>query len=358
MQSIRETGSIELIKVIIHVIDHKNNDQAQISPVDINVSTLPPKIRNFIKEHIRTSIDNNESKLAKFTHRGTVVQDLINEMIVDPQQFFVAHSQQIANSLFESTPATASSGCLIVSIYSNTIETFAAIIKLDKHDSFTFTQKSKSAPIELLVDGNGVPNPDRNSKLHKIAIIRNTDVITDEELPSKPGLLILDKQVSDFSQYFYQDFLDAEFLMSNARKSEKLIVGISKYLKEVPELDTIQGFQIVQTYGRKIYAREEFTVDESARQIFSPFFEGKPERLNQVVQNLETALLVEGIGDNNLRGEMTSKIERLLGFKKIKTRENVYIRIPAEIFATKVEITDSINTDGQDILIKDVHLID
>jgi hypothetical protein len=352
---IRETGSIELLKVIVHIIDHHNSQAADKSQADIIVNTMNVKVKTFIQEHIRLSIQNNDSRLAKYTIRETVVQNLVNDIIIDPNQHFIINSQHIADSLFKVLPKTATPGCIIIALYTNVLEHFIAIIKLDKHDNFAYQHKPNGS-IDLEFRGTGLPSPDKRSRLHKLAVLRSTNNITDQQWDTKPGLLILDKQVADFSKFFYESFLESTFLMSDATKSEKLISGLDKYLKTVPELSVVENFNIVQSYGRKIINREEFTIDESAKQIFSPFFENNIVRLNAVVEGLEQALINEGIGDNNLRGEITPKIERLLGFKRIRTTEKILISVPSDQFNTKVEITDSRFGDGKDILIKNIHL--
>jgi len=126
-------------------------------------------------------------------------------------------------------------------------------------------------------------------------------------------------------------------------------------LKASPAINATQKTLVLKSFGNKIVNGEEFTVDEAARQILSPYFV-EPKSLEVEIERLERTVLEQGIGDTNLRGVMTQKIEKMLGIIKYKTTENITIHVPSEYVDTKVEIKPSEHGDGQDILIKDVHI--
>ncbi|PKG23919.1 nucleoid-associated protein [Niallia nealsonii] len=353
MEIMREVGSIELLKGIVHVIDHKESSRAEKSQDEFDVKNLVPEINKFITEHIRTSVQNQESKLAKFENRQTRVQELINGMLQQPEVNFVKSSQLIANHLFAATPQSAAAGCIVVVEYTNTLENLIAIIKLDKNDAIAY-EKNNLGNYELILKGTSLPLPNKKSKLQKCAIIRDTTTITDLEWDTKPGLIVLDKQVADFSTFFYRDFLKSNFLLTDTHKSEKLMDGIVKYLNIDAKLDYHQQHTVLQSFGNKIINGEEFTVEEAALQILSPYY-SHPEQLNDAVEQLERVVMEQGMGDTVLKGAMTSKIESVLGIKKIKTTENILISFPSELLDTKVRITD--NEDGtQNITISNINI--
>ncbi|GAB6179709.1 nucleoid-associated protein [Desulfotomaculum defluvii] len=352
--NIRDCDNITIKKVIVHVIDRQNSVAAEKSQSDIDVASLEAKVRDFIENHIRTSITNNESKMACFEQRNTNVQVLVNEMIQDPDRNFVSNSQRIADILFSVTPTTASIGCIVVVLYNNNTEDLLAIIKLDKNDSITY-ERNDVGTFVFILKGTALPVPSKKSKLHKFAVIRNTDAITDDEWKTKPGLIVLDKQVTDFSLFFYRDFLLAQFLLTDEHKSEKLMEGVKQYLRVVPELQLKDKHTIIQSFGTKLENGEEFTVDEAARQILSPYYQ-EPESLENAVEGLERTVLERGIGDISLRGVITPKIEKGFKIVKINTLENIYINIPQEHFETRVEVRDSEFGPGKDIVIKNVNI--
>ncbi|MFS0603189.1 hypothetical protein [Peribacillus frigoritolerans] len=351
--NIRESGSIDILRVIVHVIDHQQHTQAEKSQSEINVSNMDSKVKTFITDHIRASIKNNESKLAKFESRKTFTQKAINGIIQDPDSNFVSNSKDIADILYSVTPASAAPGCIVITYYTNSIETLVAIIKLDNNDAISYETNS-SGTYELVLKGTALPLPSKSNKLQKCAIIRDTDTISEQEWETKPGLIVLDKQVSNFSLFFYQDFLKAQFLLTDSHKSEKLMDGVIKYLKITP-LEHNQKHVVLQSFGSKIINGEEFTLDEAARQIFSPYISSQ-EEMDRVIEQLETIVLEQGIGDTSLKGVVTPRIEKVLGIHKIKTLENIQLSIPSEYMDTKVTIKPSQYGDGSDIFIKDVKI--
>ena len=353
MNILRDTNKIDIIKVIVHVIDVHTDSQAQKSQQDIDISIIDPKVCEFINEHIGCSIKNNESRLSRFDQRGTNVQVLINEIIQDPEQKFINNTQILADTLFAVTPQTASPGCIVVVLYNNSHEDLLAIIKLDKGEAVSYEFVNGS--YGLVVAGNALPIASKSSKLHKFAVARDTDTITDQEWDNKPGLIVLDKQVASFSLFFYKQFLAAEFLLTDEHKSEKLILGLKQYLRSTPDVDLNEQTRIINSFGSKIINNEEFTVDEAARQILSPYFTEQGS-LEDEVERLERTVLAQGIGDINLRGASNGKIEKMLGIHKLKTTENITINFPTEYLGTKLIVTDSDYGDGKDILIKDVHI--
>ena len=353
MNIIKDTNEINITKVIVHVIDVQQHAQAEKSQNNINVNSMDSKVQDFIKEHIRYSVNNNESRLARFEQRGTNVQFLINQMILDPQAEFVINSKRLADELFAVTPATATPGCIVIVLFDNNHEDMLAIIKLDKNEAISY--ELNNGIYDLVIRGNALPLPTRQSKLHKFALVRNTDTISDEEWDSKPGLIVLDKQVASFSLFFFKEFLNAQFLLTNAHKSEKFMEGVVKYLKSSPELELLERVSVMQRLGDKIIDNEEFTVDDAARQVLSTVYK-EPELLESEVAKLERVVLEQGIGDTNLRGENTTKVEKLLGTIKIKTMENIIISVPREHYDVKIEIKDSENGEGKDIIIKSVQI--
>lgn len=352
--NIRETGSIDLLNVVVHVIDKQTSTSADKSSAEIHVHSMDHKVKAFIMEHIRASVKNNESKLARYEQPNTQVQTLINEMIQSTQRF-LHNSQRIADILFSVTPLTATAGCIIVTKYTNTTEEFVAIIKLDKNDAFSYEINAHGS-YELVLKGNALPLPSKKGKLHKFASIRDSSTIDTGEINTKPAMVVLDKQMQNMSLFFFKEFLKAEYLLTDSHKSEKLIDGLDKFLRSIPELSHNQKRAVISSFGNKIVNGEEFLVDEAAIQIFSPFYEG--ENLERVVENFESTLLENGLGENNLRGELTPRIERVLGFVKIKTTEGITVNYPSEYEDTTVIVTDASDGDGKDILIKNVHIRD
>lgn len=353
--NIRETGSIDLLKTIVHVIDQTKQTKALVSNAEIDMSKMDSKVKNFIQEHIRKSIRNGESKLAKFHARDTPVQKLSNLIIQNPEKYFVKNTQLIAQWLYNATPSNATPGCIVAVVYTNSTENFLALIKLDKNDAISY-EKNDQGYYELVYKGNALPFPSKKNKLLKFATIRNTITITDQEWDFKPGLIILDRQVEDFSRFFYKTFLNSEFLLTDEHKSEKLMDGLGKFFNTSPIYNFDQQQVILKSFGQRLMENEEFTVEEAAEQIFSSHFTDR-EFIQDEIIRLEDMVLRVGMGDTNLKGVMTDKIEKqIFGIKKIITMEGISLSFPNEMYGTQVEIYDSKEGDGKDIKIKNVHI--
>lgn len=352
--NIRSTDTIEILNVIVHVIDHQQHNNAEVSQSELNVDNLDEKIKGFIVEHIRASILNAESKLAKFDNRTTNVQSYINEILNDPLNYFVRNSQDISRVLFSVTPPIARPGCMVLVRYSNSLEELIAIIKLDKNDAIAY-EENDYGTYELVLKGTTLPLPSKTSKLQKCAIVRSSETISNQEWDTKPALVVLDKQVADFSLFFYREFLKSNFLLTDSHKSEKLMDGIVSYLRINSDITHAQKHVVLQSFGSKIINGEEFTIEEASRQIFSPYYDNE-ENLLRVVEQVERIVLEHGIGDTNLRGQVTPKIEKALGIKKVKTTENIQISFPSEHMNTLVKIETIPNSDKSNIIISNVHI--
>ncbi|MGF9909420.1 hypothetical protein [Brevibacillus porteri] len=353
--NIRETGSIDILRAIVHVIDQQEHTKAQKSEFEIDVARMDPKVKDFIHQHIKLSIKNSESKLARYEQRATNVQRLANGIIQMPEQRFVENTQFIADWLFLATPANATPGCIVVVLYTNSTENFLGIIKLDKNDAISY-ELNKAGYYELVPKGTTLPLPSRRNKLLKFAALRDSDTISDQEWTIKPGLIVLDKQVEDFSHFFYKKFLNAEFLLTDDHKSEKLMEGLSQYLKVAPDINLEQKQRIMKSFKEKLDNNEEFTVEDAAQHIFSAYY-SDPEKLQSALDALESTVIEVGMGDTNLKGVMTSRIEkRYFGTQRLHTLEDIHVSYPDETLGTTVVIEPSKYGDGEDILIKNVHI--
>lgn len=364
--NIRETRDLELTKIIVHVID-KNEIKPLFSKNEISPNSLGIKVKGFIMDHIKKSVGNNDSKLAKFKDKHTKVQKHSNDILDDPDQNFIYSSQLIAQLLYNATPANATPGCIVVVLYKDltTPELFLALIKLDKNDSILY-EPNQNGDYELIHKGSTLPSPSKKTKLLKFATIRNTKDISDSEIDSKPSLIVLDKQSEEFSRFFYQTFLSAEFLLTDEHKSEKLMDGLSNFLEEGIGYDFDQRQNILSMFISRLEHGEEFNVDEAARQILSPYLNistntsVEPEHLiEKEIERLENSLMQEGMGDLNLVGIVTPKIvKNYLGVQKIRTQEGLFLKFPREMHEREqVKITPNPDGHGVDIVIKKVHLV-
>lgn len=367
--NIRNVKELEMRKIIVHVID-QSKPQPSLSDNAINLSQIDSKVKGFILEHLKKSINNSESKLAKFESKTTSVQQQANKILEDAEKNFVHSSKLIAQRLHNKTPVKATPGCIVIVLYTDleSDESFLSLIKLDKNDSILY-EANKNGDYELIYKGSTLPPPSNKTKLLKFATLRNTKEVSDVELLSKPSLIVLDKQVKGFSRFFYKDFLESEFLLTDEHKSEKLMEGIGKFLKESLEEDYARSdrWEIMRRFASRLENSEEFNVEEAASQILSPYLQKTghtPEeieyRIEQEVERLGSALLDVGMGDMNLRGVFSQSIEdRYFKTLKLKTEEGLFLRYPMEFSESgKLEITPIDENGLVSIHITDVRIIE
>ncbi|MGM1019246.1 MAG: hypothetical protein ACQEXV_01530 [Bacillota bacterium] len=354
--NIREANSLVILKTIVHVIDRTQHQRALLSDREVSLKSMDSEVKKFILNHIKKSIMNNESKMAKFKNKTTKVQVQANNIIKDPSKNFVHSSKLIAQYLYDKSPNNSTPGCIVAVLYTDSKESFLALIKLDKNDSILYEENAQG-DYELVHKGSTLPAPSKRTKLLKFATLRNTEIIEDEELDSRPGLIILDSQAEEFSRFFYKTFLESEFLLTDEHKSEKLMEGLNDFLKTSVDYSTSQKQQIRDGFAQRLNGKEEFNVEDAAQQILSPFL--TEEFIVKEVKRLEDAALHKGMGDLKLKGVMTTKIMRkYFNIANIKTIEGVKLKFPIELLDTQVMINDSEEGDGKDIIIKNVHILE
>lgn len=267
--NIRDTENITILRTIVHVIDKIQYQKAIISDNEIDLTTMDVEVHKFISDHIKKSVNNNESKLAKFSSPRTMVQALSNSILENPDVFFVHHSQRIAQHLYNNSPNNSTPGCLVIVLYSDTTEDFLALIKLDKNDSILY-EKNSNGDYELVRRGSTLPAPSKRTKLLKFATLRNTNEISEDELDTRPSLIILDSQAEEFTRFFFKTFLDSEFLLTDEHKSEKLMEGLSDFLRSSVDYSLDQKSTIMDSFADKLRNNEYFNVEEAGQQILSP----------------------------------------------------------------------------------------
>lgn len=129
----RETSSITLHHVIIHVLD-----KAMDAPLFADYEQeITEEIHDLLEKHIVRSLKDDDNRIAKFISGPNIVRDHCDAMLYDEGKF-IESSKKIAQHLFNAMKSNGNiSSCdLAVCIYSVDNIKYVALLKLDYRKSY------------------------------------------------------------------------------------------------------------------------------------------------------------------------------------------------------------------------------
>lgn len=253
------SGSIEVIKAIVHVLD-KENKTKTLSDYELDVDK---RLEALIVNHILAAFRHESRIFAKFSGSDNKVKKSCVE-ILDNDDKFIIESKGIADELYKAMSGTnASSANLLVCKYKHGENRLVAIIKLDFSENFYTENINENGKIKVVVkiNGNGF---NRNQKLRKCSIVHD-DIISNDE----SEILVLDTQNSnEVSNYFRVGFLNCELINDEKVNTNNIIKEMGAYINEVYNKNPKDMMIKTYEFTNILEKSDEFKIDDVLIKLF------------------------------------------------------------------------------------------
>lgn len=338
----RETNSIILNKVIIHVLD-KNLDKPLLADFDQEITE---EIHELIEKHIVRSLKDDDNRIAKFKLEKNKVRDCCSNMICD-NSIFVEESKKIADHLFSimKTRGNTSSCDLAVCLYTVDNVRYVALLKMDYRKSYTHDIEMVDEKFKILIKPNEIGLPKTGQKLQKCAFIKAYEVNNEFDL------IVLDKQNKldnnqEIAQFFVEDFLNCNLILDSKDKTKMFRNITEKWVRTQLRQDVEQATKVREVLSDSLKHEEEINI----RNFVEEAMDGNDEMQRDFIDNLNN----NGFEITNFEVDKPW-IEKKLKKKSIKTDTGFEIKGDRDSFGHNLKFKIKRNDDGTiDIVVKNV----
>lgn len=361
----RSVENIKIEKIALHVVNNRNN-QLILSEAEINISTLSEKLIDWMEKHILKSLKEERSRLARYVGSSTYVQNWVKDIMENPNENFLDRSQLIGKRLFSAMKGnkTIAPGDLLVILYQDLDRNInsLALLKMDYNDTVTRqiieNEKTGLKEIHLVIKGENFPN--LRQKLQKVAFLIDQSITKDED--KDPHLLLLDRQQGEdgeVADFFKNDFLACEMLLTNENKTVELYKNTNKWLSVQPDSEITK--KLMTTTMHNIKNENEINIYEMANSVFGQDEDIKEDSTKFQMKQSYLQSMLTNIGDPDFKATPSVQLERMIRSKKIKTTDNIEIVGPLDLLDDKIDYqNERVNEKGDivcDIVIKGVTII-
>lgn len=339
----RELSELKIEKAIMHIL---NNKEEKPTLIDFPLE-LTEEIMSLLENHIRSSINDESTRIAKFDGNINVVRECCEKIIQSLDNDFVFESKEIAKYLFDAMKNNSISPAnFAVCIYSANNQKNVALLKMDFNKLIqTKVEKINGKnKMEIIVSNNGVPN--NKQKLQKCVFIRPY------QEDNKYDLILLDKQaVKSKKDEMVADFFSNTFLHCKLAKTDRDNTRMFKaYTQSFIEENFVGDIEKSEDIRSHLFstlkAANQINVKSFAEEIFGEDEEGKSKYIAYISKNL---------GDLNFTIDK-KWVNESIRRKKIKTDTNVEINIDFEtsLDKEKFDIMKHEDDNKVDIVIKNI----
>lgn len=338
----RETNSVILHKVIIHVLD-RTMDTPLFTDYEQEVTE---EIHELLEKHIVRSLKDDENRIAKFISGPNIVRDHCDAMLYDEDDF-IESSKKIADHLFHAMKrhGNISSCDLVICIYSVDNVKYVALLKMDYRKSYIHNVEYIDDKFKISIMPQEIGLPGVGQRLQKCAFIKLYEA--NEEY----DLVILDKQQSseegnEVANFFEKDFLNSNILVDSRDKTKMFKNMTEKWVRSQLRQDIEQATKVRETLSDNLKKEEEISI----RSFVEEAMEGNEEIQSNFVDHLNSN------GFQVTSFEVNKPwVEKKLKKKAIKTDTGFEIKNDRECFDDNLKYHVKRNGDGTvDIIIKNV----
>ncbi len=338
----RETSSVILHKVIIHVLD-RSMDTPLFTDYEQEVTE---EIHELLEKHIVRSLKDDENRIAKFISGPNIVRDHCDAMLYDEDDF-IESSKKIADHLFNAMKrhGNISSCDLVICIYSVDNVKYVALLKMDYRKSYIHNVEYIDDKFKVSIMPQEIGLPGVGQRLQKCAFIKLYEA--NEEY----DLVILDKQQSseegnEVANFFEKDFLNSNILVDSKDKTKMFKNMTEKWVRSQLRQDIEQATKVREILSDNLKKEEEISI----RSFVEEAMEGNEEIQSNFVDHLNSnGFQVTSFEVNKLW------VEKKLKKKAIKTDTGFEIKNDRECFDDNLKYHVKRNGDGTvDIIIKNV----
>ena len=311
------TNMLTLDQLIVHKIDHHNDDAPQLSDLPTPVDEA---VTNFVRGHIIANREHKNARTASFVppqDGKTSFQALADQLLDEPESFVTA-SQEMARHLFVAVQndRRISASDLFVCAFreSNVDGRQLALLKMEPQDSLVgdFERVDGKQRIVLTAVENILPTGD----LQKSAFI----LPQAERERRKYDLRVVDQQIARFgarrpvASFFTGPFLQCQIGLNSADLTNRFVYGSYQWLRTVEkDWPPIQTAVFKEQVRLSLLANQVDLTTFAAATIVDP--EQQADYLNTMVEQGIDQLVfapdpaerdrwaarVSFLGDNDLR---------------------------------------------------------
>jgi hypothetical protein len=341
----RNVEELVVEEAIIHIL---NKEDLEPTLIDFTLD-LTADVDNLFKKHIKNSIIDENTRIAKFNDGINIVKEYCKSIFDLPKDNFVPRSKEIAKHMFNAMKQNgkASSANFAVCLYSVGNEKSLALLKLD-FSKLIQTRIERTSDgkkkIKVVVTSDGIPNT--KQKLQKCVFIKEQDEENDFDL------ILLDKQASKdkkdelVANYFAFAFLNCKLKKTDRDNTRYFKALTQRFIDENFPHDIEKSDDVRTHLFSSLRNSEEINVLNFANEVF-----GQSEELREKY----VSFISEKLGDFSFNIDK-SWVKDNIKRKKIKTNTNIEINIDLDTSNDdeKFLIKKHDDEDKYDIIIKNV----
>lgn len=343
--NMRNVSELAIEKVIIHIL---NNREENPTLIDFPLE-LTNDIYSLFEKHIKNSINDESTRIAKFDGDINVVKECCKSIIKSPDNNFVPKSKEIAKYLFDimKNNNNISPANFAVCIYSINNEKNIALLKMDFSKLIQTKVENigdKKKKIKVIVSSNGIPN--NKQKLQKCVFIRPDDPKNDYDIILLDRQAIKSKKDDMVANFFSNAFLHCKLTKTDRDNTRMFKAYTQKFIEKNYSDNVAKSEDIRSHLFSTLKSAEEVNIKSFAEEVFSDNEDKKKEYISYISENL---------GDFKFNIDK-SWVNTYIRRKRIKTNTNVEINIDFETSEDKekFDIKKHENDDKVDIIIKNV----
>ncbi|NLL05350.1 MAG: nucleoid-associated protein [Clostridiaceae bacterium] len=334
--------AIEVKKAVIHVLD-KEADEPLLNEFELDINE---DIEMFLEKHITKSINDDESRKARFKDGLNIVKE-VSYRILSDNEYFLEGSKDIARQLFKAikTNSSISSTDLIVCLYEDDNVPVVAILKMDYTVSFIHDIEVVDSKFKIYIKKQDISLPGVNQRIQKCAFVISPIMHNDHEL------VILDNQISKgaeepIAQFFLQTFLGAELILDSKTCTKILKRETENWVRSKVKEGELFAEEVRDFVNNAIRQEDEIELEHFSNKVFAK----KEELRDEFVNNLREK------GLNHEKFEVDREwVERKLNKIRLKTNDNIEIVMDYKLYGDRDKFEIISNIDGtRTIVIKNV----
>lgn len=283
---------IQIHRMIIHKIDHKNFDEPQYADLE---SPLTPEAQQFLIDHIARNQEHKYARSALFLERyegNFSLRDCCEDLVANPDAF-VNHSRAIAKHLFLSVDKRVSTGDLVVCLFADEPNEpwSIALLKMDEKDGFVGERDDIGGQKRYILKrvGNVLPN----GYLQKCAFILPIQKRTDRQ-----HLIVLDQQTARFgskriaASFFTSQFLQCNVGLNSREKTEAFVWASYDWIDGKKKIWPEEQVERLETRISTALQAQLIDIDDIARNNIA-----NPDEQVEYMRVLREKLQVDGFNE-------------------------------------------------------------
>lgn len=242
-----DKSQIQIHRMIVHKVDHRNYDAPQLSDLE---SPVTDEVGSFLRQHIASNREHKYVRTGQFLppEEGKVsVCTICDSLLQHPGQF-VPQSQKVAEHLFDTMDKRVSAGDLILCTFTegDGDSGWLALLKMDPEDGFVGVREEVNGQVRYILQR--VPNVLPRGELQKCAFILPPDLREERGYDLK----VLDQQAARYgarrlvASFFVTDFLQCKVGLDPVDTTRAFVYGSYEWLegkKEQWPQDDVERFK-------------------------------------------------------------------------------------------------------------------